>query len=312
MTSASSSDQRPGWVITGPTSGIGYRTALRLAVHGTVVLVGRDPGRLKTVEDQINARPGANAISVVANLSDPASARDAASEIVRMHLPVAGVLNNAGIMPLGPGKTKKGLDLAYATNHLGPFAFTDALLPHLAPGTNVVFITSAVEDPARKPAVRAGFRGSRFISVEAGARGEWAPGGSTRPGYDAYATSKQGSLAAVFALSRERPDLRFRAIEPGLNPGTGLARDASPAMQRIAKIISPLGAIVPTWSTPNHAASVITRILTDPSAATGVYYNENGTEMQASQQVSDPAFSDRIVAETRAFLRNNTKSTSDV
>ncbi|MEW9702880.1 hypothetical protein [Paenibacillus sp. SI8] len=31
----------PAWIITGPTSGIGRRTALELAKHGTVVLVGR-------------------------------------------------------------------------------------------------------------------------------------------------------------------------------------------------------------------------------------------------------------------------------
>ena len=47
------------------------------------------------------------------------------------------------------------------TNHLGPFAFTEALVQHLADGTNVVFIGSAVEDPERKPAVVAGFRGAR-------------------------------------------------------------------------------------------------------------------------------------------------------
>jgi NAD(P)-dependent dehydrogenase (short-subunit alcohol dehydrogenase family) len=31
-------DQRPAWVVTGPRSGIGYRTALELAAYGTVVL----------------------------------------------------------------------------------------------------------------------------------------------------------------------------------------------------------------------------------------------------------------------------------
>jgi NAD(P)-dependent dehydrogenase (short-subunit alcohol dehydrogenase family) len=155
------------WIITGPTSGIGRRTALELARHGTVVLVGRDPGKLSEVETEIRARPGGHAVSVVCDLSDIPSARRAAAEIVALDLPIAGLLNNAGIMPNGAGRSAQGWDLAFATNHLGPFAFTEALMPHLPDGANVVFICSGVEDPERKPAVAAGFRGGRYISAPA-------------------------------------------------------------------------------------------------------------------------------------------------
>ena len=34
------------YIVTGPTSGIGRQTALELARHGTVILVGRDPSKL--------------------------------------------------------------------------------------------------------------------------------------------------------------------------------------------------------------------------------------------------------------------------
>jgi NAD(P)-dependent dehydrogenase (short-subunit alcohol dehydrogenase family) len=303
----SNTDLRPNkaWVITGPTSGIGHRTALKLAEHGVVVLVGRDAKKLAAVQSEINRRPGGQAVTVIADMSDPSSARAAAEEITALNLPVAGILNNAGIMPLGAAKTKQGLDLAFATNHLGPFAFTDALIPHLGDGTIIVFVTSAVEDPERKPAATAGFRGGRFISVQASAQGQWKAGGSKKPGYDAYATSKQCNLATVLAFARETPRLRFRAIEPGLNPGTGLGRDAGAALRTVAKLIAPLGAVVPNWSTPKRAASVITRILTDNSDATGTYYNENGKAMRPSTEVSDAAFSDRVVAETREFLRTS-------
>jgi len=64
-----------------------------------------------------------------------------------------------------------------------------------------------------------GFRGSRYISAAVSARGEWAPGGSSKSGFDAYATAKQGNLATVFAFARETPRLRFSAVEPGFNPG---------------------------------------------------------------------------------------------
>jgi NAD(P)-dependent dehydrogenase (short-subunit alcohol dehydrogenase family) len=149
----------------------------------------------------------------------------------------------------------------------------------------------------------AGFRGGRYISAEASARGEWAPGGSSHPGFDAYATSKQGNLATVFVFARETPRLRFNAVEPGFNPGTGLGRDANAALRFLAKyVMSPLAPLIPYWSTPKRAARVITEVLTAESDATGAYYNENGKPMLASAQVRDPAFADRYVAETRALL----------
>ncbi len=47
---------------------------------------------------------------------------------------------------------------------------------------------------------------------------------------------------------------------------------------------------------------MITKILTDTSGRTGVYYDEGGHPMQGSALVRDPKFQDRVIAETRAFL----------
>lgn len=293
------------WIITGPTSGMGRVAALTLAKHGTVLLVGRDPDKLKHVAAEITALPHGKAVSVVCDFSDIRSVRRAAAHIVALGLPLAGLANNAGIMSTKDTYTTsaQGWELSFATNHLGPFAFTQALIPHLRDGANVVFTCSGVEDPDRKPAVASGFRGGRYISAEASARGQWAPGGSAKPGYDAYATSKQGNLATVYALAREFPRLHFRAVEPGFTPGTNLGRDANPVLQFLAKrVMSPLAPAIKYWSTPKIAGELIATVLIDPSDATGVYYDEKGKPMQASTQLSDPAFSDRYVAETRALL----------
>ncbi|GAA0532390.1 MULTISPECIES: SDR family NAD(P)-dependent oxidoreductase [Streptomyces] len=298
-----SASATPAWIITGPTSGIGRRTALELAEHGIVVLVGRDPNKLEEVEAEINARAGGHAISVVCDFSDITSVRRAAAQIVALGLPLAGMLNNAGIMPNRADRTPQGWDLAYTTNHLGPFALTETLIPHLPDHANVIFTCSGVEDPERKPAVTAGFRGARYISAEASARGEWQPGGSSKPGFDAYATSKQGNLATVLSFARETPRLRFIAVEPGFNPGTGLGRDANPALRFLAKyVLAPLAPLIKYWSTPKRAARLLAGVLTSQPHPSGVYYDENGKPMLGSAQVRDPAFSDRVVAETRALL----------
>jgi NAD(P)-dependent dehydrogenase (short-subunit alcohol dehydrogenase family) len=290
------------YIVTGPTSGIGRLTALRLAGHGTVILVGRDRGKLDEVAKAIE-RKGGRAVSVVCDVSEPMSVRRAAAEIVALGLPIAGLLNNAGIHQWHATQNGLGWDMTFATNHLGPFLLTETLAPHLADGTNVIFVTSATEDPERKLAVAAGFRGGRYVSAEASARGEWKAGGSKMPGGDSYATSKQCSLATAMALSRENPRLRFNAYEPGFTPGTGLSREGSAAQRFVAGRVLPLLApFLKYWSTPKRAARVAARILTDDSGATGVYFDDGGRPMKGSAAAHDPVFAARVVAETRALL----------
>ncbi|WP_180970692.1 hypothetical protein [Burkholderia sp. WAC0059] len=47
---------------------------------------------------------------------------------------------------------------------------------------------------------------------------------------------------------------------------------------------------------------MITKILTNVSSRTGVYYDERGQPMFGSTQVHDPKFQDQVVAETRTLL----------
>ncbi|WP_419805075.1 SDR family NAD(P)-dependent oxidoreductase [Terriglobus sp.] len=293
---------RNAYIITGPTSGIGLSTALALAAHGTVVLVGRDIEKLNEVQREIE-RKGGQAVPVPCDMSDIASVRRAANSIVDLQLPLAGLVNNVGIHQTKPTSSAQGWDMTFATNHLGPFALTEALIPHLPDGANVVFVASGVEDPERKPAKMAGFRGGRYISAEASAHGEWEPGGAKTPGADAYATSKQCTLATALEFAREIPRLHFNAVEPGFNPATALGREANGFVRFLLKRVLPL--LVPVmkfWSTPSQAAAVITKTLMNASGQTGTYYDDRGLPMLPSALVQDPAFTARVVAETRSFL----------
>ena len=75
-----------------------------------------------------------------------------------------------------------------------------------------------------------------------------------------------------------------------------------PALVAVSKALAPVMQLMPHYTTPKKAAIVITRILTSEKADTGVYFDENGDPMSGSKQVHDPAFQDRVVAETRALL----------
>jgi NAD(P)-dependent dehydrogenase (short-subunit alcohol dehydrogenase family) len=304
---------RKAYIITGPTSGIGRATALELAQHGTIVLAGRDPGKLGDVQKTIE-RKGGQAVSVLCDISDIASVQRAAADIIALNLPIAGLLNNAGIMQARPTRNALGWDMTFATDHLGPFALTEALMPHLPDGAHIVFVASGVEDPERKLAKTAGFRGGRYISAEASARGEWIPGGSKLPGADAYATSKQCTLATALQFARETPRLRFNAVEPGFNPGTSLGqRDVNPLVRFLARFVfGPIAPLIKGGSTSKRAGRVITQILIDGSSQSGIYYDERGRPMQGSALVHDPDFAARVVAETRALLATITPSRAAV
>ena len=169
------------YIVTGPTSGFGRQTALELARHGTVILAGRDRSKLDDVQKAIE-RHGGKAVSVVCDLSDPASVGRAAARDHRARPADRRACSTTPASCRPARQNALGWDMTFATDHLGPFALTEALTPHLPDGAQVVFICSGVEDPERRPAVIAGFRGGRYISAEASARGEWAPGGSKLPG----------------------------------------------------------------------------------------------------------------------------------
>ena len=307
-TDLENSSDRKAYIITGPTSGIGLGDGVRVGASRNA-----DPRRPRPQqaeragEGPRGAGGGRRAVSVVCDLSDLDSVRASGTRDHRVGTSARGPAQQRR-HPVGRGeaaKSAQGIDMSFATNHLGPFVLTEALLPHLQDGARVVFVyASAVEDPEARGRRRvAGFRGARYISAEASARGEWLAGGSTVRGFDAYATTKQAALATALELAREHPRLRIYAVEPGFNPGTGLARGANVLMGFLMKYILPmLAPFMKNWSTPKRAGRVATEVLINASGQTGIYYDEGGHPMLGSPLVRDPKFQDRVVAETRALL----------
>jgi len=294
--------QGRAFVVTGPTSGIGLQAALEIAGHGTVILVGRDKTKLDEVRQRIERKQG-HAVAVVCDMSDVRSVRRAAAEIAGLGLTIAGLVNNAGIYQMKPKKSAQGWDMSYATNHLGPFVLTEALAPHMPDRANVVFVVSAIEDPERKPVKAMGMKGGLYISAEASVRGEWGPSPSKRPGSDAYATTKQANLASVFEFARELPRLRMNAVEPGINPTTGLGREAPKPIRFLMKqFMTRVRPYKDFVSTPEQAGRVITKVLLNEADVSGVYFDEKGGRMQASERVRNPEFRARVMRETRALL----------
>jgi NAD(P)-dependent dehydrogenase (short-subunit alcohol dehydrogenase family) len=112
-------------VITGANSGIGLVTARELArVGARVVLAVRDTNRGADAASTITGNTEVRAL----DLADLTSVRRFADEWTG---PLDVLVNNAGIMVPPKGKTKDGFETQFGTNHLGHFALTNLLLPHI-------------------------------------------------------------------------------------------------------------------------------------------------------------------------------------
>ncbi|MEU8384595.1 oxidoreductase [Streptosporangium sp. NPDC048865] len=130
-------------VVTGASGGIGVPTALELARHGArVVLTARDADRGRAALDAIRtAVPGAAAEVRALDLADLASVRAFAETVDG---PLDLLVNNAGLGPSPRRTTADGFEAQFGVNHLGHFALTGLLMPHLlaAPAARVVTVSS--------------------------------------------------------------------------------------------------------------------------------------------------------------------------
>ncbi|MER6277217.1 oxidoreductase [Streptomyces sp900105245] len=122
-------------VITGANSGIGLTAAQALARAGAhVVLAVRDLGRGGAAAAKVDGSTEVRRL----DLADLDSVREFA---VGWDRPLDVLINNAGVMLLPEQRTKQGFEMQFGTNHLGHFALTNLLLPHVT--DRVVTVASA-------------------------------------------------------------------------------------------------------------------------------------------------------------------------
>jgi NAD(P)-dependent dehydrogenase (short-subunit alcohol dehydrogenase family) len=198
-------------VVTGASNGLGAVTASVLAAAGArVVLAVRNVAKgaevARGIEGDTEVRP--------LDLGDLSSVRAfAASWSGDLDI----LVNNAGIMAVPRGKTVDGFEMQFGTNHLGHFALTNLLLPHLT--DRVVTVSSGLH--------RLG--GLDLDDLNWDTR-------TYRP-MSAYAQSKVANLLFTLELQRRLAGrgLRALAAHPGVAK-TGLDADLSAPLRALTKV----------------------------------------------------------------------------
>ncbi len=133
-------------LITGANSGIGYRTALELARHGAVVLLGcRNAGKGEAALERLRREvPNAEAELALLDMASLASIRAFAARFIASGRTLDILINNAGVMAIPTREeTVDGFERQMGTNHLGHFALTGLLLPALRKSVDPRVVTVA-------------------------------------------------------------------------------------------------------------------------------------------------------------------------
>jgi NAD(P)-dependent dehydrogenase (short-subunit alcohol dehydrogenase family) len=191
-------------VVTGSSAGLGAETVRALAKAGAeVVMVARNTAKNEGVADQIRTEiPGAKLSTVAMDLADLASVRRAAAEILAAHPRIDALINNAGFVGGPRVITPEGAELHFAANHIGPFLFTNLLVPALkaaAPSRVLVLASNGHRMP-----------GFDFDDLDF----------STRPYYHwtAYSQSKRANVLHAVGLAKRLAGtgITANAVHPGV------------------------------------------------------------------------------------------------
>ncbi|GAA1797384.1 hypothetical protein GCM10009682_18760 [Luedemannella flava] len=145
-------------VVTGANSGLGLVTATGLARHGAhVVLAVRDTAAGADAARRIGGDVEVREL----DLACLASVRAFAAKVAADHPAIDVLVNNAGVVLLGPRRTSSdGFELHLATNMLGHFALTGLLLGNLAAAREARVVSLSSNHPQeraprfRRPDVR--------------------------------------------------------------------------------------------------------------------------------------------------------------
>lgn len=120
------------FLVTGANAGLGFETTKILAARGgQVVLACRDEGRAEEAMNRIRVDvPHAELSFQPLDLADLDQVRDAAKALLAGPR-IDVLINNAGVMIPPRTLTRQGYELQFGVNHLGTFAFTGLVHPHV-------------------------------------------------------------------------------------------------------------------------------------------------------------------------------------
>jgi NAD(P)-dependent dehydrogenase (short-subunit alcohol dehydrogenase family) len=280
-------------VITGANTGLGFQTAKLLAEHGaTVILACRNAGKADDAAARITASaPDSTVRTLRLDLASLASIRRAAEQLRADHARLDLLINNAGGVRPQYVVTEDGFESTFATNHLGPFAFTGLVLDRLltVPGSRVVTVSSNGH--------RRGTVNVEDLHFSRGYRYQHA-----------YFQSKLANLMFTYELHRRLASAGVPTIAVAAHPGNARTEFGREMPLPVRVMMRPELRMLTWWlmQSPQKGALASVRAAVDPDVRGGDYYGPPGrvqftgypTRVQSTVRSLDTAAQRRLWQES--------------
>lgn len=263
-------------IITGANAGLGLGCAGALLDSGPdwhVVLAVRDAGRGAAAVAELGRPERCSVLEL--DLASLASVARFVAAYPQQDLPPAqAIVCNAGIQFTGPVTqlTEDGIETTFAVNHLGHHALVTGLLDGLQASARILVVASDTHDPAR----RTGMPKPAYTTAE---RLAHPAQHDTTDGRRRYTTSKLCNVLFAYELNRRLDagarGIAVNAFNPGLMPGSGLARDAGPLQRFAWHAIMPALRVLPQVRSAGQSGRDLAALVSDPAyeGVTGRYFD---------------------------------------
>ena len=280
------------FLITGGTNGLGLYAAKDIAKKypdAVVVVASRKDkdGAATWVNEQL----GQNNVRFMAlDLGDFKNIRSFVKTWAEAKLPpISALLLNAALQfPEGTTYTTDGIEATFGIAHVGHALLFSLLQSHLADEARIVVTSSGVHDPA----MTKGMPLPNYTTAEEVAH----PTGALLKvdGRQRYSTAKLCNVLWMYALDRRLKQLRNKkwtvvAMDPGLMPGTGLAREAGPFfrflwMKVLPRIMPVLRILIsPNIHIPEESGANLAWVAVDEiQKSTSAVYYEGRKQIESS------------------------------
>ncbi|WP_036485688.1 SDR family NAD(P)-dependent oxidoreductase [Myxosarcina sp. GI1] len=293
-------------IITGGNSGLGYYCAQEIANNEDwqVIIACRNLEKATQAVEKLKAATNSDRITaMLLDLASLDSIRQFAKEFAKRELPPLGaIVCNAGVQFIQRRTyTEDGFETTFGVNHLGHFLLVNLLLKQITPPARIIFVSSDTHDPDKIT----GMPEPHFRDPKLLAKPERDPDLKNKSidvaGRIAYTTSKLCNILCAYELSRrlteagystEKQPITVNVFNPGLMPGSGLAKDYPPVARFIWYSVLPILQLLPVVNGMKQSGKALAKLVLDRDLENVTRKYFSGFKMTASSKES----SDRSLA----------------